>query len=219
MLFAIEDKEIDRYIEKNMSNLPGDNLLDEIERFTFWNTVNPRMISGKIQARILQYFVMMTRAKKILEIGTFTGYSAVAMANVLPDDGVVVSLEVNEEYVYKTNTFLSGNSVMNKIKIFTADFDRVLKDYEEFDLIFVDGEKDEYLDYFEKYFPYLSSSGVMIFDNVLWSKKIFDKKAKDKKTVHLLTFNEAIKQNNEVINFILPVRDGLMIVMKNSFRV
>ena len=217
MLFAIDDRDIERYVEENMSHLPGDELLDEIERYTFWNTVNPRMISGKIQARLLQYFVLMNGAEKVLEIGTFTGYSAVAMANVLPDGGVVVSFDVNDEYAEKARTLLSGKAVKKKIKIYTSGFDNVLESYGKFDLIFVDGEKDEYLTYFEKYFPYLAPSGIMIFDNVLWSKKIFDANAKDKKTVHLLKFNEEMKKNAEVINFILPVRDGLMLVMKNNF--
>ena len=216
MLFAIDDRVIDRYIEENMSHLPGDELLDEIEHYTFWHTVNPRMISGKIQARLLQYFVLITGAKKVLEIGTFTGYSAVAMANVLSESGVVVTFDVNEEYAEKAKTLLKGKPVENKIKIYTSDFDTVLNKYGKFDLIFVDGEKDEYLTYFSKYFPYLSPSGVMIFDNVLWSKKIFENKANDKKTRHLLEFNKKMKENNEIINFILPVRDGLMIIMRKK---
>ena len=218
MLFAIDDRVIDKYIEENMSYISGDELLYEIERYTFWNTVNPRMISGKIQARLLQYFVMMTKAGKILEIGTFTGYSAVAMANVLPENGVVVSFDVNEEYAEKARTLLMGRNVEKKIKIYTSHFESVLESYGKFDLIFVDGEKDEYLTYFEKYFSYLSSTGIMIFDNVLWSKKIFDSNAKDKNTLHLLKFNDEMKKNDEVINFILPIRDGLMIVMKKIKR-
>jgi len=217
MLFAIDDRVIEEYVEKNLSYVKGDEYLEKIARHTFWNTVNPRMISGIIQARVLQFFVMMTKSKKILEIGTFTGYSAVAMANVLPEDGKIFSFEIDKELAGKAQSLISDTDVNEKIRIVTDDFDMILQKEgkESFDLIFVDAEKDEYINYFNKYLPFLSPTGVMIFDNVLWSKKIFDPRSRDRKTKHILEFNDYVKNHKEVINFILPVRDGLMLIMRN----
>ncbi len=218
MLFAIDDKIIDKYVEGNTGYIAGDEYLDEIERFTFWNTVNPRMISGKIQARLLQFIVMALNPLRVLEVGTFTGYSAVAMANVIKEGAKIFSFEVNPQYADMANRFFSKFGMDGKITLIEGDVrEKIsLTGTKEFDLIFIDGEKDEYIEYYETLLPYLSAEGLMIADNVLWSKKIFDTKSNDKKTRHLRDFNEYISNDDRIYNFILPVRDGLMLIRKKS---
>jgi len=218
MLFAIDDKAIDSYVSGNTSYIPGDEYLDDIERFTFWNTVNPRMISGKIQARILQFIVMATNPNLILEVGTFTGYSSVAMANVCKAGCKIFTFEVNVEYAKIANDFFKKFELQEKISLIEGDVREKIKELgvKSFDLIFVDGEKDEYLDYYEVLLPYLSDGGLMIIDNVLWNRKVLDTNSNDKKTSHLKNFNDYVKKDKRVYNFILPVRDGLMLIMKKE---
>ncbi len=216
MLFAIDDKIIEQYVETHTGYINGDEYLDEIERFTFWHTVNPRMISGKIQARLLQFMVMALNPSRVLEVGTFTGYSAVAMANVLKKGGKIFSFEVNPQYTEIAKSFFAKFGMSKRIILIEGDVRRMIDvfDIQEFDLIFIDGEKDEYVEYYETLLPYLSAGGLMVADNVLWSKKIFDTKANDKKTRHLRDFNEYVSKDDRVHNFILPVRDGLMLIKK-----
>ncbi len=215
MLFAIDNPHIYRYIEEHISHLPGDEMLCEIERFTYWNTVNSRMLSGKIQARILQFFCNIKRPKKILEIGTFTGYSAIAMANVIDEDATIYSLDTNDEYLEIAKRFVDKANLSKKIKLVNSDVKPFVDNNPLlFDFIFIDGEKDEYIHYFETSLPYLAEDGIILADNTLWSGKILDDNATDKKTKHLREFNKMVSNDTRIKSFILPVRDGLTIIMK-----
>ena len=127
MLFAVDDRITEKFVENNTKYFPGDEYLEDIERFTFWNTVNPRMISGKIQARFLQFAVMSLMPKSVLEVGTFTGYSAVAMANVIGSGSTIFTFEVNPQYAMIASNFFNKYGLTHKITLIMDDVRRAIK--------------------------------------------------------------------------------------------
>ena len=206
---------LNRYLEQHLS--PQDALLDAVEKETYLKTINPRMISGKTQATFLSFICRMIKPKTVLEIGTFTGYATIAMAKALPENSKIYSIDHNPEWHEIARKWTQKAGVNNKVELLLGEAQKLIPEIKtEFDMVFIDGEKDEYLDYYEAVFPKVKHGGIILADNVLWGGKIFDKivKQKDKKTRHIIKFNETIQADSRVTNFILPVRDGLMIIEK-----
>lgn len=204
-----------RYLEQNLS--PQDDLLDVLEKETFLKTVNPRMISGKVQVAFLSFLCRLIQPKTILEIGTFTGYATIAMAKALPENGKIYSIDHNPEWQEIAKKWIKKADVSQKVELLLGEAQQLIPDISvEFDMVFIDGEKSEYLDYYKTVFPKVSRGGIILADNVLWGGKIFDKEAqeKDKKTRHILKFNQEVQADMRVRNFILPIRDGLMVIEK-----
>ncbi len=188
--------------------------LSEIERETHLKTLSPGMLSGPLTGKFLQMMVRISGAKRILEIGSFTGYSAICMADVLPEDGELLTIESRIEYHEITKKNIKKANLQPKVKSLHGNAIELLPTLEGcFDLIFFDGSKLEYEEYYDQCFPLLNSGGMILADNVLWYKKVVDGK-KDSKARALHAFNMKIKEDNRVRNFLLPFADGINCIIK-----
>ena len=169
------------------------------------------------QAQFLQTLIKISDIKKVLEIGSFTGFSALSMALSLPDDGSLISLDKNNEFSKKAKTYYDKANV-NKITQIIKPAIESLKDLEnskrKFDLVFIDADKENYVNYYEKSIELIDKNGLIIIDNVLWHGEVADKSKNDKFTKIIKDFNKHIKDDNRVTKNILPIGDGLTICIK-----
>ncbi len=207
--------ELEKYIINNINE--EDELLQEITRETHIKTMHPRMLSGHIQGKILEMISYMISPKNILEIGTFTGYSAICLAKGLPEKGKLTTIEVNDELEKFTRNFFKKYENSNKIDFVIGDALKIIPKLNiEFDLVFIDGEKSSYTKYYQACLPKLKQGGFILADNTLWSGKVLDKNIKnnDYFTKGIIEFNEFIKTDNRVDKVILPIRDGITILRK-----
>ena len=198
-------------------SIPQDPLLQELERITYTTVLHPRMLSGHIQGQILYMITRMINPLKILEIGTFTGYSAICMARGLEGDGELHTYDINDEIADLARSFFARSGVNEKIHFHLGDARVLLKEsHEIFDMVFIDGEKKEYPEYYELVVPLIRPGGFMLADNVLWGGKIVHKKLKtnDWQTQGIKIFNEKVQKDERVENVIFPFRDGLMVIRK-----
>lgn len=207
------DERLDEYIAAHSS--PEGEYLYRLYRATNVEILNPHMASGHVQGRFLKLLVKMIRPKRILEIGTYTGYSAICMAEGLDNDGKLYTYEVDDELEDFTRRWIEGSPVADKI-IFTigSALEKVPTLGETFDLVFIDGNKREYIDYYEMSLRHLSKNGWIIADNTLWDGHIIDPTYKDAQTKGLRAFNDYVHNDNRVEEVILPLRDGLTIIRK-----
>lgn len=192
-------------------------LLAQLNRETHAKVLQPRMLSGHLQGRLLSLFSTMIRPRRILEIGTYTGYSALCLAEGLSDDGLLVTIDVNEELYDFTRKFFDNSPFAHKIDFRIANATEEIPTLTDtFDLVFIDADKVNYGLYYDLVFDKVRKGGVIIADNVLWSGKVAqtDKKI-DKDTQALLDFNQKIHQDPRVSNILLPIRDGLLIAWKH----
>jgi caffeoyl-CoA O-methyltransferase len=192
-------------------------LLAQLNRETHAKVLQSRMLSGHLQGRLLSLFSTMLRPRRILEIGTYTGYSALCLAEGLADDGILTTIDVNEELESFVRSFFDQSPFGNKIDFRIANAATLIPTLNEtFDLVFIDADKLNYGLYYDLVFDKVRPGGVIIADNVLWSGKIVqtDKRI-DKDTQALLDFNQKLHTDPRVSNVLLPVRDGLMIVWKH----
>jgi len=206
--------DISYYVESHTSEEPA--LLKKIDRFTYEKMLLPRMLSGHLQGRILSMISKIMKPEKILEIGTFTGYSALCLAEGLTKDGSLVTIDINEELEDTVRMFFGESPLGDKIEFMIGDALKIIPELqEEFDMVFLDADKENYINYYELVFPKLRAGGIIIADNVLWSGKVIDKNGKeDKETEGLRIFNRKIQEDRRVENVLFPVRDGLMIIRK-----
>jgi len=207
-------KELSDYCESNTS--PETDILAQLNRETHLKVVSPRMLSGHLQGRFLSFISKLQQPKLILEIGTYTGYSALCLAEGLAENGKLISIDVNEETSAFAKLFIEKTEYANKIDLVLAD----AKDYiptikESIDLVFIDADKKNYINYYHLVIDKLNKGGLIIADNVLWSGKItMPESTMDKETIALHQFNQFVQQDNRVENMLLPIRDGLMVVRK-----
>ena len=208
------DPQIEKYIEDHTT--PESELLKELNRQTHLRTFYPRMLSGNVQGKFLEMICRMLQPKRVLEIGTFTGYSAIAMAQGLPNDGLIYTIEVNEEMESLVRKYISKSGMERKIKLLMGDALKIIPTLEEeFDLVFIDADKEQYVDYYKLAKTKLKKGGFIIADNVLWSGKVLEKSTKtDKETQGIVEFNEFVKNDIEVEQVMLSIRDGLMLIRK-----
>lgn len=205
---------LNEYIEQHSS--PESQVLKQITRNTHLEVINPRMLSGHIQGRVLSMISQMIQPQKILELGTFTGYSALCLAEGLQADGKLVTIEHNDEMEEAIRRNLSLSPLGEKIELVIGDAKEVLGQMEAgegVDLVFVDADKKEYCDYLDLLVPLMKKGGWILADNTLWDGHIIDPAYdKDKQTVALREFNDKVAADERLEKVILPLRDGLTII-------
>ncbi len=204
---------VDSYLTNQSS--PEDAVLSELSRYTYLKEVHPRMISGHILGRFLQMFSQLISPSNILEIGTYTGYSAVCLARGLNAGGKLTTIEVNDELRNTALHFFEKAGVSKQITLINADALEILPSLEEtYDLVFIDANKDDYPSYFSLVIDKVARGGFILADNVLWGGKVMDNPAQDQTTKTIQQFNRMITEDQRVENLLLPIRDGLMLIKK-----
>ena len=215
---------LSEYIEQHSSAESA--VLHKITRSTHLEVINPRMLSGHVQGRVLSMLSQMIQPKRILELGTFTGYSALCLAEGLTEDGKLITIEHNDEMEEAIRRNLALSSLGEKIELVIGDAKEELKRLgneaederleakgERFDLVFIDADKKEYCDYLDLVMPLMRKGGWILADNTLWDGHIIDPAYdKDKQTVALRAFNDKVAQDERLEKVILPLRDGLTII-------
>ncbi|MBQ2126701.1 MAG: O-methyltransferase [Bacteroidaceae bacterium] len=204
---------LDQYIADHSS--PEGDYLYRLFRATHVEILAPQMASGHIQGRLLKFLVKMIRPRRILEIGTFTGYSGLCMAEGLEDGGKLYTFEVEDELEDFTRRWIDGSPYADKIEFIIGDaLEIVPKLGEKFDMVFIDGNKREYIKYYETAMEYLNDGGWILADNTLWDGHVIDSERQDAQTNGVRAFNDLIRNDERVEVVILPLRDGLTIIRK-----
>lgn len=204
---------MDRYLEKNASAEP--DILNRLRRETFQKTTQPHMISGYQQGRLLTIISKILQPKNILEIGTFTGYAALCMAEGLSKEGKLTTLDVNEDLAYLPKKYFAESEFSSQIHFKLQDAKEFLKETDEvFDLVFIDADKENYAEYFRLIKPKTKSGSVVMFDNVLWYGKVLEENPKQKSTQVIKELNDLAAKDEDFENLILPLRDGVNLLRK-----
>lgn len=214
---------LDEYISAHTT--PESEVLKTIARDTHVHILNPHMLSGHVQGRALAMLSHMIRPKRILELGTFTGYSALCLAEGLSEEGLLTTIEHNDELEDTIRRNLALSPLSDRIRLIIGDAKEILHaeaDQNEainaetlFDLVFIDADKREYCDYIELVYPLVPAGGFILADNTLWDGHIIDPTYdKDKQTIGLRAFNDKIAKDSRFEQVILPIRDGLTIIRK-----
>ena len=200
---------IEAYAQSHSEDEPV--LLAQLRRDTHLQHIQPRMLSGHFQGRLLSLISKIVRPKTILEIGTYTGYSALCLAEGLAQDGVLHTIEVNPELRKIQEKYISLSDYQDRIVLHTADALTLIPQLDlEVDLVFIDAEKKNYTAYLEAVLPKMKSGGVLLVDNVLWTGKVVEPlDPKDKTTEALLSFNQYMKNHARLSTVLMPLRDGL----------
>ena len=210
----MNDPKSDRYLSEHTT--PEDPLLTELDRVTHLRTVQPQMIAGHVEGKILELFSKMLRPEKILEIGTFTGYSALCLVKGLCEGGELHTVDVNDELAPLAASFFARSPYGDRIRQHTGSALEVVPRLGlTFDLVFIDGDKREYPDYYRMLLEggYVRSGSVLLADNVLWYGKVSDPEShNDPHTRCIREFNRLVREDSRVENVIIPVRDGLTVI-------
>ncbi len=209
------DEDLQKYCEDHTT--PETEVLKNLNRETHARIMMPRMLSGHIQGRTLAMFSQMLRPHNILEIGTYTGYSGICLAEGLTETGTLHTIDINEELEDFVRKYFAEAGIENKVKYYIGNaLDIIPTIQETFDLVFIDADKINYSNYFDLVIDKVRPGGIIIADNVLWSGKVLEKfrKKLDKDTEALLEFNQKIQQDDRVENVLLPIRDGLLVIRK-----
>jgi caffeoyl-CoA O-methyltransferase len=193
---------------------PENELLKTLNRETHLKVGQPRMLSGHLQGRLLSFLSKMQRPEHILEIGAYTGYSALCLAEGLTATGKLITIDPNEETNHFARQFFERSAFSNQIELICGQASEIIPGLkEEFDLVFIDADKKSYSLYFNLVMDKVKKGGLIIADNVLWSGKVLDDQ-KDKDTKHIHNFNQMVHADARVENLLLPVRDGLMLMRR-----
>jgi len=204
---------LQKYIEDHSEE--ENELLKRINRETHLKVLKPRMLSGHLQGRVLSMIAHMVAPKYVLEIGTYTGYSALSMAEGLTKDGKLLTIDVNPEMKPIVETYFQESAYTNQIEFHLGNAQEIIPtlDY-TWDMIFIDANKEAYSKYFELVLPRLRTGGFILIDNVLWSGKVSEEDKNDKATQSMRAFNKMVSQHTGVQHVLFPIRDGLMILRK-----
>ena len=197
---------------------PETPLLQTIRRETHLQVLMPQMLSGALQGSLLAMLVRATQAHRVLEVGTFTGYAALWMAQALPEGGKLHTIDINEELEDRVRHYLEQAEVKDKVHYHVGDALKIIPTLDDtFDLVFVDADKDNYQNYYELVVDKVRAHGLIIVDNVLWSGKVLaDQATADRKTRAMQAFNDYVHQDPRVDNVLLPLRDGLMLLARRD---
>lgn len=212
------DEEVYRYIREHSTQ--QSEALRWVEKQTNIRTNHARMLSGSVQGELLRMLVKMSGAKRVLELGTFTGYASICLASALPEDGHLDTLELNDELEDLIREGFERAGVSDRISLYIGDCKKTLLEFKnevfrQYDMVFIDANKREYCDYYELVFPLVRPGGWILADNVLWDGKVCAETiSQDRQTQGILAFNEMVAADPRVENVILPLRDGLNIICK-----
>jgi len=205
---------LDHYILGHIS--PEDDYLRELDRETHLKVLRSRMLSGHLQGQILSMISCMVKPKFVLEIGTFTGYSAICLAKGLAEGGQLHTIEIDDELESIAQKYFLKSGMASRITQHIGDARQIIPSLNQpFDLVFIDADKREYCDYYNLVFDRIPVGGFLIADNILWNGKVVDPEAaEEEQTRGILDFNNTVQNDQRVRNVILPVRDGIMVVQK-----
>ena len=207
------NKDILEYSEKYSQQEP--EILQELNRETHLKILNPRMLSGFFQGRLLSIISKLIKPKKVLEIGTYTGYSAICIAEGMNKNGIIHTIDKNEELNTIQKKYFKKSGLENNIIQYNGcALDIIPKIEEKFDLVFIDADKENYINYFNLVIDKLNNNGVILADNVLWSGKVINSEDHDLTTNVLREFNKNVNNDNRVETILLPIRDGISIIRK-----
>ncbi len=207
------NKDILEYSEKYSQQEP--EILQELNRETHLKILNPRMLSGFFQGRLLSIISKLIKPKKVLEIGTYTGYSAICISEGMNKNGIIHTIDKNEELNTIQKKYFKKSGLENNIIQYNGcALDIIPKIEEKFDLIFIDADKENYINYFNLVIDKLNNNGVILADNVLWSGKVINSEDHDLTTNVLREFNKNVNNDNRVETILLPIRDGISIIRK-----
>ena len=205
--------EMDRYLENHASAEPA--ILKKLRKETYQKTTQPHMISGYQQGRLLSILSKMMQPKSVLEIGTFTGYATLCLAEGLAKEGKITTLDVNEDLAYLPQKYFNESEYSAQIDFRIQDAKVFLKETNEiFDLVFIDADKENYAEYFRLIKPKVKSGSVIMFDNVLWYGKVLEENPKQQSTKKIKELNDSVAQDTDFENLILPLRDGVNLIRK-----
>jgi len=204
---------LDRYLLEHSSE--EDPVLQELSRHTYLKVVHPRMLSGPILGSFLTMFSKILSPQRILEIGTYTGYSAICLARGLKSGGTLTTIEVNDELRATAQLFFRKAGLHEQIELLNGDALKVIPALEDsYDLAFIDANKDDYPDYYKLVIDKVAAGGYILVDNVLWGGKVLEAQLEDPTTRTIDQFNKMITADQRVENLLLPIRDGLMLIKK-----
>ena len=206
--------EIDHYVNRHSEKEP--DVLYHLYRETHQKVLNPRMLAGHLQGRVLSMLSHMLRPKQILEVGTFTGYSSICWAEGLQKGGVIHTIDINEEIEDFTASYFEKAGVKDQIKLHIGDALTIIPQLQQpWDVVFIDADKSNYASYYDLVFDQVKDNGYIIIDNVLWSGKVTQPAENhDEDTQAIVDFNKKIQEDQRVQNVLFPIRDGLMICRK-----
>ncbi|SDS53029.1 Predicted O-methyltransferase YrrM [Polaribacter sp. KT25b] len=204
-------EKIDDYVVNHSQQEP--KILQELSKETWQKVLNPRMLSGAFQGRVLSMISKLIKPTSILEIGTYTGYSALCLAEGMSSEGQIITIDKNEELETLQNKYFEKSGYRNKIKQKVGNAIEIIPNIDEkFDLVFIDADKRNYVNYFHLIIDKMNSGGIILSDNVLWSGKIVEElNPKDVDTKVLLAYNKLLNSDERIETVLLPIRDGLTI--------
>lgn len=204
-------EKIDNYVVAHSQQEP--KTLQELSKETWQKVLNPRMLSGAFQGRVLSMISKLIQPKKILEIGTYTGYSAICLAEGLSKEGKLITIDKNEELEDLQNKYFEKSGFRNQIEQLSGNALDIIPNLDDkFDLVFIDADKSNYPNYFELIIKKMRSGGIILSDNVLWSGKVVEElDTKDQDTKALLVYNKLLNEDERIETVLLPIRDGLTI--------
>ncbi|MFK5958889.1 MAG: O-methyltransferase [Lutibacter sp.] len=202
---------IDKYIVAHSQKEP--EILQQLNKETWQKVLNPRMLSGAFQGRLLAMISKLIQPLNILEIGTYTGYSALCLAEGIQKKGTLITIDKNEELESFAKKYIDKSPYKNQIKQLVGNAIEIIPDLnEKFDLVFIDADKSNYVNYFNLIIDKMNSGGVILSDNVLWSGKVVEEvNPKDNDTKTLLAYNQLLNSDDRIESILLPIRDGLTI--------
>lgn len=205
--------DIEKYIDEHSEQEP--EVLARLSRATHQKILRPRMLSGNLQGQLLKMLCRMNHARRVLELGTFTGYAAISMAMGLEEDGVVHTVDINDEIEEFTREYIDRSGMSDRIVFHIGDACEIIPQLDEmFDLVFIDADKRQYADYYRLVFDKVRPGGIIVADDVLWEGKVLDEASRDAQTRGILDFNALVQADGRVENLLLPIRHGLMLIRK-----
>ncbi|MFZ1453131.1 MAG: O-methyltransferase [Ferruginibacter sp.] len=203
----------EQYANKNTTAL--DEVLKEIETYTLANHPHAQMLSGHVQGKVLEFFSKMIAPKRILEIGTFTGFSALCLAKGLTPDGKLITLELRKDDAATANDYFRKAGMETRIDLHVGDALEIIPALQEnWDLVFIDADKVNYINYYELTLPWIKSGGWILADNVLFHGEVLEENIKGKNAKAIQAFNEHVKNDDRVEQAMLTIRDGLLLIQK-----
>lgn len=210
----VNSHELNQYISNHIQ--PEEDFLKELERETHLTCIHPRMLSGHVQGKMLYMFCKMIQPRRILELGTYTGYSAISMGLALEKGALLHTIEVRDEQEEIISKYIAKAGLNDKIKCHFGDAKTIIPTLNElFDLVFFDADKREYSNYYQLIFDRIKPGGYIIADNILWDGKVVDPLSQDDpQTKGIVAFNQLVQDDKRVENVIFPFRDGLMLIRK-----